>query len=179
MSRTVLLGDPPKVVADWLKSRRALGQDGLDEMWEGDYHVAPAAHSNHGDVQAQLAVILGPLAKAHGLWLSAPVNIGVPDDYRVPDLVLLRERAGAMFIHSASIVVEVVFPGDESLHKLGFYFTRGVVEVLMVDPAAGSVDWSRRGASGFEPADASTLLRLSARSLAAEIDWPPLDGHPR
>ena len=29
--------------------RRALGQDGMDEVWEGEYHVAPHAHSHSGE----------------------------------------------------------------------------------------------------------------------------------
>ena len=50
MGRTVLLGEPPNVLAEWLERRRALGQDRFDEVWEGDYHVSPEARASHGDV---------------------------------------------------------------------------------------------------------------------------------
>jgi len=39
--RTVLL-EPPAEVRAWLARRRELGQDLYDEVWEGEYHVAPA-----------------------------------------------------------------------------------------------------------------------------------------
>lgn len=79
MSRTVLLGEPPEVLADWLERRRALGQDGYDE-------------------------------------------------------------------------------------------------VLIVDPARRSVEWYHRADTAFERTDGSALLELTEQTLAAEIDWPPLDG---
>jgi hypothetical protein len=47
----ILLRDPPEVLQDWLERRRALGQDGHDEMWDGVYHVAPMAHGRQGRVQ--------------------------------------------------------------------------------------------------------------------------------
>lgn len=43
----VLLGDPPPEVEAYLARRRELGQDLYDEVWEGTYHVAPAAHPWH------------------------------------------------------------------------------------------------------------------------------------
>ena len=53
MTRTVLLGEPPPVVTEWLRHRRELGQDGFDEVWDGEYHVAPMVHRRQGDVDAQ------------------------------------------------------------------------------------------------------------------------------
>jgi hypothetical protein len=41
--------------------RRALGLDTHDEVWNGEYHMAPAAHSSHGWLDDQLAVPLYPL----------------------------------------------------------------------------------------------------------------------
>ena len=65
--RTLFVTDPPPVVEDWLAQRRALGQDRFDEVWEGEYHVAPYAHGRHGIVQHQLALVLGPFADRAGL----------------------------------------------------------------------------------------------------------------
>ena len=77
--RTVPLGDPPAEVQAWLDRRHTLGQDLFDEVWEGEYHAAPAPHRRHGDVDDQLAAILRPRARAAGLWPSGPLNIGGPD----------------------------------------------------------------------------------------------------
>lgn len=86
-------------------------------------------------------VLLRPLARKRGLWPSGPVNIGVPDNFRLPDLVVLRQRTDAVFVSTAAIVVEVGSPGDESYRKFDFYFAQGVEEVLIVDPARRSVAW--------------------------------------
>ncbi len=44
-----------------------------------------------------------------------------------------------MFVATAAMVVEVVSPGDETLEKLAFYASRGVEEVVVADPARGSL----------------------------------------
>jgi hypothetical protein len=96
--RTVL-NDPPKPVTDWLERRHALGQDLFDEVWEGSYHVAPAPHPSHGDLDEQLSEILRPHAKAAGLRGSGPLNIGSPDDHRVPGRAYLRDRPRGLGAH--------------------------------------------------------------------------------
>jgi Putative restriction endonuclease len=58
--RTIVLEPKPAVFEALLERRRALGQDLYDEVWEGDYHMAPAPHSSHGYVGGQLAVLLHP-----------------------------------------------------------------------------------------------------------------------
>jgi Uma2 family endonuclease len=170
--RTVLLGQPPTEVKAWLERRRALGQDLFDEVWEGDYHVAPAAHGRHGRIDDQLARILGPRADAGGLYGSGPLNIGRPDDYRVPDRAYLRTASVDMYQPTAAIIVEIVSPGDETRRKFGFYYDAGVEELLIVDPEAQTVEWFSRGGDGFVAADASRLLGLSAAALVAELTWP-------
>lgn len=42
---TVIVGPRPQAVDDLIEARRRLGQDRHDEMWEGDYHLAPDAHA--------------------------------------------------------------------------------------------------------------------------------------
>ncbi len=39
--RTVVLGPRPPELQALVERRRALGQDLHDEVWHGDYHVAP------------------------------------------------------------------------------------------------------------------------------------------
>ena len=176
--RTVVLGEPPAPLRSWLDQRRALGLDRYDEVWEGEYHVAPDAHGRHGDVQGQLFILLDPRARAAGLWGSGPRNLGGPNDFRVPDASYARERSNEVWNPTAAIVVEILSPGDESYAKLGFYHRLGVEEILIVDPLRHAVEWYRRGQEGFERSGASTLLGVTEADLIAQIDWPPCPGHP-
>ncbi len=171
--RTPFVMAPPTEVEDWLERRRALGQDLYDEVWEGEYHVAPAGSLRHGDVQGQLIEILGPPSRRAGLHRVGPGNIGWINDYRVPDIAFLRRREVAVRTRSAAIVVEVVSPRDESRAKLPFFFRIGVEEVLIVDPETRTVEWFARGGDAFEPADGSAILAISSVELATAIDWPP------
>jgi Uma2 family endonuclease len=170
--RTTFVMDPPPIVEDWLAERRALAQDLYDEVWEGEYHVAPAPTWRHADVQAQLLRILEPLAHGAGLRAGGPGNLGEATDYRVPDLAFLRHRVVGVRTPSAAIVVEVLSPNDDSRLKSDFYFRHDVEEMLIVDPDARTVEWFERGADAFRPADGSTLLAISTTELAAAIDWP-------
>lgn len=168
----MLVGEPPAVVQDWLEQRRACGQDLFDEVWVGEYHVAPAPHGHHGDVDHQIAVLLGPRARAAGLRGSGPLNIGTPQDYRVPAQAYLRRRAETVFVPTAAVVVEIVSPGDETFEKFAFYFAHDVEELLVADPGGRSVAWWSRGAEGFERAAGSAVLGVAGDDLAAAIDWP-------
>lgn len=170
--RTVLLGEPPAELQSWLDRRRELGQDGFDEVWEGEYHVAPMAHGRQGWMDEELAAALRPRARRAGLRGSGPINIGRHDDFRVPDRVYLRTRGTALWNPTAAVVVEVLSPGDESRRKFGFYFRVGVEEVLIVDPLPRTVEWFVRGTDAFLPAPGSVLLDVTAEGLAAEIEWP-------
>jgi len=168
----VVLGERPPEVENLLERRRALGQDLFDEVWEGDYHMAPAPHGRHRLVDEQLSRILGPLADQAGLYGSGPCNIGHPEDYRVPDRAYFESRELDIFNPSAEVVVEIVSPGDESREKFDFYFRAGVAEMLIVDPDQRTVEWFTAGTSGFEPAERSTQLGISAAELSDRIDWP-------
>jgi Uma2 family endonuclease len=170
--RTVLLGERPPEVEKLIAQRHALGQDLFDEVWEGEYHMAPAAHGRHGRVDAELAATLHSRARHVGLWDSGPCNIGTPDDYRVPDRSFLADQVTRTFYPTAEVVVEIVSPDDESRNKFDFYFRAGVKEVGIVDPGARTVEWFARGEARFQPADGSVLLGVSAKDLAEEIDWP-------
>lgn len=43
-TKTVVLGPRPQELVALIERRQALGLDTYDEVWEGTYHVAPAAH---------------------------------------------------------------------------------------------------------------------------------------
>jgi Uma2 family endonuclease len=172
---TIVLGPRPPVVEAWLEERRAKGLDGFDEVWEGEYVVVPMAHPRHGLVDQQVAVILDPLARAAGLIVSSPLNLGHPDNYRVPDRVLLRTTPTTTYVATAALVVEVVSPDDRSRRKLDFYAAREVDEVVLVDPCRRSVELFGREQGRMVPRSRSRLIDLAAADLAARIDWPEVD----
>ena len=174
--RTVLPDPLPSPVAEWLERRRALGQDLHDEVWDGEYHVAPAPRASHGDVDDQVATLLRPFARAVDLWPCGPLNIGNEGDYRVPDRAYLRQRTDEVFVTSAAVVVEITSPGDDSYRKFEFYTSSGVEEILVVDPRTRGVQWYARGDSGMERVGRSRLLALGEAELAESIDWPPVEG---
>jgi Uma2 family endonuclease len=170
--RTTFVMDPPPIVEDWLAQRRALGQDLYDEVWEGEYHVAPAPTNRHADLQVQLIATLRPRAIRAGLRLLGPGNVGTPRDFRVPDLVFLRREEHPVWNPTAAIVVEVVSPDDESRRKFAFYHRLGVEEVLVVDPEARTAEWFERAPDAFRAVAGSTLLGLAGTELASLIEWP-------
>ena len=170
-----LVRDPPPVEFEALLERRhRLGQDLLDEVWEGVYHVNPAPHSRHVNVQQQLAELLGPAARQAGLAPRVGIfNLGEPDDYRVPDGGLLRpDVPDAVYLPSAALVIEIVSPNDKSWEKLDFYAAHGVPELLIVDPELRKVDWLALRDGKYTAVDRSGLIELSAGELADRIDWP-------
>jgi Uma2 family endonuclease len=170
--RTLFVTDPPPVVEDWLAQRRALGQDRLDEVWEGEYHVAPAPSGRHGQLDDRLGRVLGPFADRAGLAGSTICNIGAPNDYRIPDRAYFRGGGLDVWNPTAAIAVEILSPEDESRDKLPFYFRAGIEEVLIVDSDAHTVEWLARGPDAFEPADGSALLGITSIELIDSIRWP-------
>lgn len=170
--RTVVLGPAPPALRDEINRRRATGADLYDEMWEGEYHMAPAPHPTHGRIDSQLTVILWPLAERAGLIMVSPFNLGSADDYRVPDRGLLRGTHEGPWVPTAALVIEVVSPDDESWQKLDFYAAREVDEVLVVDPADHSVVWLALTPTSYQRVDRSTLLDVAVADVAARIDWP-------
>jgi hypothetical protein len=163
-------------LAELIAERHRLGLDGHDEVWGGVYHVSVIAPSEHGDIQAQLLIKLATLAAPRGLVVSGPVNIGLGEnDHRVPDVVVLRQRTDLVWVPTAAMVVEVRSPGDETYEKFGFYYARGVEEILVVDPANGDLRLFGHRAAEYERIDASLLLGAAVTHLAQGIVWP----HPR
>ena len=170
--KLVVVGEPPVEITSFLARRRALGQDRNDEVWEGDYHVVPAPHSWHGQVDSELAAALRPAAKAAGLVITSQFNLGTPDDYRVPDGGYHRSRPSGVWIPTAAIVVEVVSPDDETWMKFGFYAGHGVEEICIADPRRREVRWFVLAGDAYEETGASPLLGVTTADLIAGIDWP-------
>lgn len=170
---TVVLGDRPVEIEAWLARRKELGQDRFDEVWEGDYHVVPAPSGRHADVDSQLGHLLRSRARAAGLFMSTAFNLGVLDDFRVPDGGVHRERPSDVFLDTAAVVVEVLSPRDETFEKFDFYARHGVEEVIVADPQSRNVRiWQLRGDSGYDETGRSDVLAVTAATLTDEIDWP-------
>lgn len=171
--RTVVLGPRPAELETLIQRRHALGQDLYDEVWEGEYHVAPAAHPSHGYLDNQLAVVLWPLARNAGLVGTGPFNLGESDNFRVPDRGLHRSLPSTTWVPTAAVVVEIVSPDDETWDKLDFYAAHAVDELLIVDGRDCSVTWLVLEDNHYVRAKASVLLGITAEALKAQIDWPP------
>ena len=170
--KTVVLGEPPAAIEEFLSRRRAAGQDLFDEVWEGEYHVAPASQSWHGYVDNVLAELLGPPARAAGLVGTGPFNLGHVGDYRVPDRGCHRTLPSTVRVPTAAIVVEVISPDDETWAKVDFYARHHVDEICTADPMGAEIRWFALTGTAYEETGVSRLLDLSTADLASRIDWP-------
>jgi Uma2 family endonuclease len=170
--RTLVLDPPPPQLQELIAQRQRTGAARHDEVWEGVYHMIPAAGFGHSLLAAQLAVLLDAPARASGLLVGAEFNLGVKNDFRVPDLGLHREPQLGAWIPTAAIAVEILSPEDETWEKLPFYAQHGVDELLIVDPRERSVTWLSLRDREYRPIDRSEILDLSADALAERIDWP-------
>ena len=171
--RTVVLGPRPPELDALIEKRRARGQDLYDEVWEGEYHMTPAAAGPRAILDDELAAALRPLAQRAGLIGSGPFTLDRQGDFRVPDRGLHRKRLSGVWADTAALVVEILSPDDESFATFPFYAAHGVDEVLVADPAARAVRlWRLAGSEAYEEVDASALLGVTTAALAAEISWP-------
>jgi Uma2 family endonuclease len=170
---TIIRGPRPPEIEAWLERRHLDGLDRFDEVWEGQYVVAPDPHGNHGRLQLGLAGLLLPASRRLGLHAMATFNLGGPEDYRVPDAGLTAE-APAIWHETAVLVVEILSPDDATFEKLDFYRAHAVRELLVLD-------WGMRSVRVLDlQADrsdrpGSAVLGLTIHEIAAAIDWPPLD----
>jgi Uma2 family endonuclease len=171
---TVVVGSSPPELQALIERRRKAGADRLDEVWEGVLHMVPAPSGAHADVAQQLAELLGPLARAAGLFPTMhEFNVGESEhDFRVPDGGVHRERLLGVWHPTAALVVEIVSPGDETWEKLPFYAKHGVDEVLIVDPAEAAVHWLALAGGEYRAVEHSRLIELGPAELAAQLDWP-------
>ena len=108
---TLVKDPPPAGFEELLERRRELGQDLLDEVWEGVYHMNPAPSEGHRRDRPAARGAAGPPARAAGLVpMMSIFNLGAPEDYRVPDGGLHRERPEPGAGATAALVVEIVSP---------------------------------------------------------------------
>jgi Uma2 family endonuclease len=170
--RTVVLGPRPAELDALIARRQALGHDRYDEVWNGEYHMAPAPNQRHGDLVMAIAFALARAAKQAGLTFTDAFNLGEPDDYRVPDLGLHRTRGRAAYVPTAAMVVEVVSPSDESWEKFDHYAGHRVDEVMIADPADQTVALFVLDGDEYRRCERSDLLDLTIVDIHGSIDWP-------
>lgn len=137
--RAIISEVPP----DILQQRARTGADQWDEMWEGVLHMAPVPNRTHQELGAEIHIWLySHWAKPLGNKVYLPINVasvgGWPNDYRIPDLVLLTPDRfdidhNEYFEGPPTVVVEIRSPGDETIEKLPFYARLGVPEVWIID----------------------------------------------
>ena len=171
--RTVVLGERPPELEALIARRRALGLDIFDEVWEGDYHMNPAPAGPHSWIDQQLAELVGPRARQSGLWMGDAFNLGVVDDFRVPDRGIHTAPPIQTWFDTAVVVIEVESPGDESWDKLGFYAARHVDEVLIVSPEKRTVTWLRLEGDEYVDRGGSAALGMTSAELSGQLEWPP------
>ena len=183
---TLIVTDPrekERLIAE----RRSAGGDRFDEVWEGDYVMAPIADDEHQDVQAALVAVLYQVMRPQGALVRAGVNVSDRDDqwehnYRCPDVVVFlagtsARNCGSHWVGGPDFAVEILSPGDRTLKKLPFYASVNVRELLVVARDPWSLELYRLlnkelRSVGMIDASASDslmsdVLPLSFRLLAA------------
>lgn len=171
--RTVVMGDRPPELDALIARRRALGQDRFDEVWDGEYHMAPAPHIWHSYLDSQVHALLQRLAPPRGLHPTGSFNLGVEGNFRVPDVALHRSaELNSVWVPTAALVVEIVSPDDESWLKFDHYANHGVDEVLIADPRHRALHLFVLVDGRYEPAGRSALLDVGVEELHAAISWP-------
>jgi Uma2 family endonuclease len=170
--RTVVLGERPRAIEEFIARRQALGQDAFDEVWDGEYHVVPSPSAEHGRVDYELRALLLPRARAAVLVGTGPFNLGTRDDYRVPDGGLHRGSPKGTYLPTAAVVIEVVSPDDETYLKIDFYALHGVEELVVADPQLRTVRiWQLIDGALVETGQ-SDLLGTNATELTRAVAWP-------
>ena len=174
--RTVVLGERPAELEALIANRRATGADLYDEVWEGEYHMAPMANGSHARLQgsfvrpARAACEGSRRHRCHGVQPRSTL-----DDFRIPDLGVFHRWQSLVWYQTAALVIEIVSPDDESWLKFGFYAAHGVAEVVIVDPRDRSVAWFALEDGEYRPVARSVVLALDVAEFIAAIDWPPAD----
>jgi Uma2 family endonuclease len=132
------------VAPEWfLEERRRKGVDQWDEMWEGVLHMPPMPNRAHQDLEGCMETWLRHFwVPISGGKCYHQINVasygGWPDDYRIPDVVLLTPDRfhidrNEYFEGGPTVVVEIRSRGDESYEKFGFYASLDVLEIWVID----------------------------------------------
>jgi len=156
-----------------IERRRALGLDTFDEWWEGVYRVVGGPSPEHGTLVVRLGALLLERCDPLGLWVSAPMNVGVDKwDAKVPDIAVIHhdaERTSPAYMATAELVVEIMSPREIRGEKLGFYAAWNVKEYLEVDLPNGTARLLANRDGAWEPLDASEVIELTVAEVLALV----------
>ncbi len=133
----------------------------------------PAPGAAHRRIDRRLAELLRPLAADAGLVSDGEFNLGSQEDYRIPDRGLYRPEDEADWQKTASLVVEIVSPGDESWEKLSFHAAHEVDELVFIDPQKRTVHWLVLDDGGYREVEGSRVITLARADLREQLGWPP------
>ncbi len=174
--RTVVLRPRPPELERLIQRRRELGIDTYDEVWEGSYHVAPAASAAHAFLDNTLAVLVHPYPEAAGLMGTGPFNLGRSEDYWVPDRGYHRSEPRGTWVPSAPW-------SSRSSLRMTRRLTSSVSTLRMASRRS-SLPTRRRAPSrcgaahpnsGTNAVPKSAVMDFTVEEVAADITWPSLD----
>lgn len=135
--------------------------------------MIPPPSVEHERLAHGLHVLLDPLASSVDLVVVGTVGIGTEDNYRVPDLAVLRQGFAPQWNRTAALIVEIVSPRDDTWEKLPFYAGHLVDEVMIVVPGERRIHWfGLKPDGGYSPLERSRLLGVSSRELGGQLIWP-------
>lgn len=150
MSMMTLIVTDPREQARLIAERRAAGADRFDEVWDGDYVMAPLADNEHQELAGSLTglfkMVLGWHTEARVLP-GANVSdreTGWEHNYRCPDIAVFlpgtsARDCGSHWFGGPDFAVEILSPGDRTPQKLPFYASVNVRELLVVDRSPWSL----------------------------------------
>jgi Putative restriction endonuclease len=169
--KNVVLKNPPAVPISLIADRKRHGLDTHDEVWNGEYHMAPAASFNHSRTILRLIQLLAAAGDRVGLEPSVEFNLGDSTNFGVPDFGLHRGSPSGVWLDTAAVVGEVRSPNDETFERFNFYFEHGIEEILVADLTTTTVTWFLRTGSGFVESNKSALTKLTTSEIVAALDW--------
>jgi Uma2 family endonuclease len=173
----------PEVPGHIIQWRKRTGADHWDEMWEGVLHMPPTPSRTHQELEGALERWLWVhWARPGGNKVYHQINVaspgGWPDDYRIPDLVLLTPDrfhidCDQYFDGAPTVVIEIRSRGDESVEKLPFYAKIGVPEVWIIarDTKAPEIHVLR--GRRYEPQTPGEDGWLSSRATGVQLRKEP------
>lgn len=183
---------PADHLAKLIRTRRHLGIDQRDEVWNGVYVVSPEADNEHQQIGRWLANALeSALGGRDAVQVFHGANVSDREvawrkNFRVPDVSVflpgnLASDRGSYWMGGPDFAVEVMSPGDRSRKKFGFYASVGVREILLVNRQRWELELHRRHGESWQLVGKSRAmdpLALSSDVLGLEFRLIPGERRP-
>jgi Uma2 family endonuclease len=178
--KVVIPSAPPSI----LEERKRTGAHRWDEMWEGVWHLMPSPDCEHQDLERDLLIYLQiRWAKPRRAQVHHQINLappgGWPENFRIPDLVLVSARRFAInrkayFEGAPDVAVEIHSPGDETYEKLPFYAELGAPEVWIIhrDTKVPEIYLLRKGRYRKQKPTASGWVKSPATGVELRVGKP-------